>query len=653
LRTLVAHPTRFRRAHQIASIGLFDDAYYLQRHPDVALGRLSPLMHFVARGAYERRSPNPLFDVDYYLRKNPDVASSGMNPVVHYGLHGAFECRQPHPLFDPAYYLESNPDVRAAGLEPLSHFLRTRGLEGRNPNPFFDCAYYLRTNPDVAASGVNPLLHFNDRGWREGRRCSPAFDTQYYLTQNPDVRTLMLNPLVHYLEHGRLEGRLAVDPFEDTAASDAESSGVTLRVRSLNRSQPVKPTVVCLSHVMPWPPRAGNEYRIYRLLRWFRDQGYRVVPVIAPLPQQRVDRNAVRALADEFANAILCDRDGRLEYVLHDVPDNLSSLANQPARSIRAMLGEDFVSDDRERQLLEIDRTFCHDAVVTTVLRLQEVLGRHVFIGEYIWMSRIMPLISGDVLKVVDTHDAFSAKREKVLQFGIDDVHIEPDEEARRLRDADLVVAIQEEERRALQQLVPGKPVLTVGVDFDVIDGDGGAPSGRSVLFVASDNPLNRKGLRDFLRFAWPSIRSEVPDAELLLAGSVSSAAPDEPGIVRLGRVDDLRRVYERARLVINPAVAGTGIKIKTLEALSHLRPIVTWPNGAEGLHAELAALCVIVRDWYEFSQKVRQFLTAETPRLFTSAEREAVVRHTAPAAAYHAITAAMSNFFNADEPRR
>jgi glycosyltransferase involved in cell wall biosynthesis len=252
----------------------------------------------------------------------------------------------------------------------------------------------------------------------------------------------------------------------------------------------------------------------------------------------------------------------------------------------------------------------------------------------------------------VDTHDVFSTKREKVLQFGVDDMHVTPHEEKCRLRHADLVLAIQEGERRELQRLLGGKPILTVGVDFDVVE-DSSIPSSRTILCVGSGNSSNAKGLRDFIRFAWQQIRKDVPDAELLVVGDVGQAiAGDVPGVVRLGRVADLDPIYARARLVINPAVAGTGIKIKTLEALCHLRPIVTWPNGIEGLHPELAGLCVIVRDWYEFAQEVKELLTLAVPRQFSTTERDAVIRLTSPAAAYTAMGDAMTEFLNPHEPR-
>jgi glycosyltransferase involved in cell wall biosynthesis len=130
------------------------------------------------------------------------------------------------------------------------------------------------------------------------------------------------------------------------------------------------------------------------------------------------------------------------------------------------------------------------------------------------------------------------------------------------------------------------------------------------VLLVASKNPMNSMGLRDFLRFSWPRVIQAHPDAELHIVGAVGDTlSGDEPGVKALGRVDDLTSLYERARLVINPAVAGTGLKIKTLEALAYLRPIVLWPSGVDGVPPNLRSLCECVTDWFAFTRSVIRHL--------------------------------------------
>jgi hypothetical protein len=657
---IALRPKRLRQAHVVMNSGLFDASYYRERYPDVVAGGLTPLSHFVLSGSREGRDPHPLFDTAYYLN-HLSGASMGIEAFTHYQKLGAFEGLSPHPLFDIRYYLEKSPDLRTANADPLQHFLTRGAREGRNPNEFFDCAYYLQRYPDVFHSRINPLVHFARTGWREGRRASAAFDTEYYLSSYEDVRKLGVNPLVHYLQVGRFQDRRTVDESEDPelASKAILPKYVKLEARSLGAAPLARPTVLCVTHVMPWPPRAGNGYRIYRMLLWLRDQGFRIVLLIAPLPGEPVNTADLRPIADRFSNVVICDRQGRIEYILDDVPDVLASLNGEFARPIAALADEDSVRDARQRQLLHIDRTFCHDALITTVLRLHPVLGSYVLLAEYIWMSRVLPLVEGDVLKVVDTHDVFSTKQDKVLSFGVEDLHLEPHEEAYRLRRADLVVAIQNEERDQLAMLVPDRKVLTAGVDFDVTH-DAGFPVGCRILYVGSDNPTNEKGLSDFLEFAWPRIRRAVPPAELIVAGKVGrNTSDDTAGVVRLGMVEDLRPLYREARLAINPAVAGTGLKIKVLEALCHFRPIITWPNGVDGLAPELAALCVTALDWYEFTQRVVDLLVAEPPRLFSSTECDAITRLTFPAAAYSDLTEAFRRHTgdplstNRHEPRR
>ena len=152
----------------ISQSGIFDAAWYLERHEDVRDAGLDPLLHYLRSGAKEGRDPHPLFDSDWYLATNPDVAAIGVNPLVHYIRFGAGEGRAPHPLFDAAWYLKTNPDVAASRMNPLVHYLAAGGVEGRAPHPQFSSILYLARNPEVAERGINPLVHYVLSGASEG-----------------------------------------------------------------------------------------------------------------------------------------------------------------------------------------------------------------------------------------------------------------------------------------------------------------------------------------------------------------------------------------------------------------------------------------------------------------------------------------------------
>ena len=87
-----------------------------------------------------------------------------------------------------------------------------------------------------------------------------------------------------------------------------------------------------------------------------------------------------------------------------------------------------------------------------------------------------------------------------------------------------------------------------------------------------------------------------------------------------LGRVDDLSELYRSARVVINPVLAGTGLKIKTVEALSRLRPI-DLADRSRGAAETLKTLCDVVDNWFEFGPRVVSRLTTDRVESFTAEE--------------------------------
>jgi len=85
-------------------------------------------------------------------------------------------------------------------------------------------------------------------------------------------------------------------------------------------------------------------------------------------------------------------------------------------------------------------------------------------------------------------------------------------------------------------------------------------------------------------------IHAQCPESRLCIAGKLGltlrdndqHALPD--GVTTLGWIPDLSHFYRDLRLVVNPVVRGTGLKIKSVEALAHGRPLVAYPVGLEGI---------------------------------------------------------------------
>jgi hypothetical protein len=357
-----------------------------------------------------------------------------------------------------------------------------------------------------------------------------------------------------------------------------------------------------------------------------RQSGYRIVLVVCPQWPQVIDDARWSALAAAYGNVVHCERDGKIRYRMDECPGVLAPLEGHRTRRYGELLDEVRPLPPAEAALLQVDRAFCHDAVIATIIHLQSSLAPCAVLAEYVWMTRGLPLLDPGQLTVLDTIDVFSTHQEKVGSFGISGWQVRPEDEAQRLARAKVIVAIQQEEARILGDLAPDHEVVTAGVDFEVVEGSDW-PTKPVVFCVGSDNPRNLLGLRDFLKFAWPEVRSAVPGVRLVVAGSIGAAVPDYLSDVDvLGQVDDLDPLYGQARVVVNPAVAGTGLKVKTVEALSRLRPIVTWPNGIEGLPPEMAELVPPAQDWLDFAERVIAWLQSETPAF--NAVTAASIRH-------------------------
>jgi glycosyltransferase involved in cell wall biosynthesis len=86
-----------------------------------------------------------------------------------------------------------------------------------------------------------------------------------------------------------------------------------------------------------------------------------------------------------------------------------------------------------------------------------------------------------------------------------------------------------------------------------------------------------------------------------------------------LGHKDDLDEEYAAAAVVINPAWIGTGLKIKTIEALSRGKPLVTTPKGIEGLPREAGQSAFIAKDDENFADAIIRLMTDSESRQILS----------------------------------
>jgi polysaccharide biosynthesis protein PslH len=159
---------------------------------------------------------------------------------------------------------------------------------------------------------------------------------------------------------------------------------------------------------------------------------------------------------------------------------------------------------------------------------------------------------------------------------------------------ADLVLSCSDADAMALKELSPSADVHVVpnGVDLDA---NQPAPPGTTIkpqlVFVGQMGWFpNRDGVDWFLREIFPRILAERPDVEFVLVGKAEGLVvpPELAHRVRIaGFVPDLRPLVHEAAVYVVPLRAGSGTRLKVLEAMALGKAIVTTHIGSEGIALE------------------------------------------------------------------
>ena len=153
------------------------------------------------------------------------------------------------------------------------------------------------------------------------------------------------------------------------------------------------------------------------------------------------------------------------------------------------------------------------------------------------------------------------------------------------------------------------RPIITIvpiAVDTCVLQPVSRQPDCMNIVTLGTlYYPPNADGIRWFAREVFPRVYREIPQATLTIIGKNPPAdfqemAANQPEQFTVtGYVPDLVPQLERAALMVVPVRAGSGMRVRILEALAQGMPIVTTTIGLEGIDA-IPGVDVLVADTVE-----------------------------------------------------
>jgi glycosyltransferase involved in cell wall biosynthesis len=181
------------------------------------------------------------------------------------------------------------------------------------------------------------------------------------------------------------------------------------------------------------------------------------------------------------------------------------------------------------------------------------------------------------------------------------------------------VLTTSEEDARRVRAIAPAARVYVYPNALPRVDLPQWREFPRVVFSANFEYHPNIDAVRWLAREIWPEVTKRDPELRLRLVGKndafIRHLVPDA-AIEVTGTVDDARAEIAQARVVIAPLRAGSGTRLKILEAWAAGRCVVATTLAAEGLAAQDGINIAIEDDPRQFAARVARVASDPAERL-------------------------------------
>jgi GT2 family glycosyltransferase/glycosyltransferase involved in cell wall biosynthesis len=156
------------------------------------------------------------------------------------------------------------------------------------------------------------------------------------------------------------------------------------------------------------------------------------------------------------------------------------------------------------------------------------------------------------------------------------------------MRKVDCIITPSAFEAEILRRELPDIPTRVLPIMTDLEGTEVGFAARRDVCFLGGySHPPNIDAVRFFVDEIFPLLKAKEPRLRFIVAGA--NPTPELLALARddievTGMIDDLRDVFDRARVFVCPLRIGAGAKGKVASAMSYGLPVVSTSIGAEGM---------------------------------------------------------------------
>ena len=235
----------------------------------------------------------------------------------------------------------------------------------------------------------------------------------------------------------------------------------------------------------------------------------------------------------------------------------------------------------------DIDDWYDH-RVSNTVEKICSRYKIDICLTNYVWFSKVLDVVPQSVQKIIDTHDVFGDRHLIAKKAGLEPVwfYTTKELEAFGLSRANLVFAIQDEEKGYFESItdVPVEVMGYVVPKHNLLETKPIEQQKIRIGYIGSGNPFNVQSLIELQKqiMMKPEVLNQF---DFLVAGTICKNIAEQNQVFNLrGKIDELEDFYSEIDIAINPMIGGTGLKIKSLEALSFGKPLVGTTDAMVGI---------------------------------------------------------------------
>lgn len=265
-------------------------------------------------------------------------------------------------------------------------------------------------------------------------------------------------------------------------------------------------------------------------------------------------------------------------------------------------------------------------ALLAAMARLCEQLKPDVVLLSRLQLDFLRLAVPPGTRLVMDTHDLVSDNAVSRQRAGIEVLEaLDFEGELKYLCHYDRVLLIQPDDH-ARVAIMLGDRALCVPHPV-VLPAQVVRPGSRVIGYGASQFIANRHGFRWFLDAVWPQLAAARISLEV--AGHVASMLPQPPpaGIRVRGFVPRIDDLWAGMDIAINPVRWGSGLKIKTVEALAAGLPLVTTREGARGFEDMAGHAFLMADEPDDFAAACRHLLDDDASRAALAARAHGFAR--------------------------